>query len=285
MCRWILAELGPDVPLHFSAFHPDFKMLDVPATPPATLRAARAVALDAGLHFVYTGNVHDPAGDITACPSCGTRSSSGTGTRSSPTDSPPTAAARRAAPPCPAGSGPPWAGGGGEASPSRSPNRSSCPRKSLHTTRLGIVEALHRLSTRIATRKESHAMAQDAPKPEGKGRPTPKRKEREAAHKRPLVLDRKRDAARRRVERNLRFEREQKAMASGDERYMPAQHAGAPRRFARDSVDSRSHRSQSSSCPSLSSPCSRCSSWKLPKDRGDHECRPPRRPLIGAVGG
>ena len=72
MCRWILAELGPDVPLHFSAFHPDFKMLDVPATPPATLRAARTAALDAGLHFVYTGNVHDPAGEITACPRCGT---------------------------------------------------------------------------------------------------------------------------------------------------------------------------------------------------------------------
>ncbi len=82
-------------------------------------------------------------------------------------------------------------------------------------------------------------MAQDAPKPEGKGHPTPKRKEREAARKRPLVLDRKRDSARRRVERNRQFEREQKAMATGNERYMPAQHAGAPRRFARDFVDSR----------------------------------------------
>ncbi len=71
MCRWILAELGPDVPLHFSAFHPDFKMLDVPPTPPATLRTARAVALDAGLHFVYTGNVHDPSGETTSCPTCG----------------------------------------------------------------------------------------------------------------------------------------------------------------------------------------------------------------------
>ena len=71
MCRWILAELGPDVPLHFSAFHPDFKMLDVPATPPATLRAARDAALDAGLHFVYTGNVHDPGGEITSCAGCG----------------------------------------------------------------------------------------------------------------------------------------------------------------------------------------------------------------------
>ena len=72
MSAWILAELGPDVPLHFSAFHPDFKMLDVPPTPPAALRAARAAALDAGLHFVYTGNVHDPGGETTACPECGT---------------------------------------------------------------------------------------------------------------------------------------------------------------------------------------------------------------------
>ncbi len=71
MCDWILAEVGPDVPLHLSAFHPDFKMLDVPATPPATLRAARTIALDSGLHFVYTGNLHDPSGEVTSCPSCG----------------------------------------------------------------------------------------------------------------------------------------------------------------------------------------------------------------------
>lgn len=71
MCRWILAELGPDVPLHFSAFHPDFEMLDVPSTPPATLGTARATAIDVGLHFVYTGNVHDPAGETTPCPTCG----------------------------------------------------------------------------------------------------------------------------------------------------------------------------------------------------------------------
>ena len=71
MSRWIVATLGPDVPLHFSAFHPDFRMLDVPRTPAGTLRTARAVALDAGLHFVYTGNVHDPSGETTACPGCG----------------------------------------------------------------------------------------------------------------------------------------------------------------------------------------------------------------------
>ncbi|PKQ17725.1 MAG: AmmeMemoRadiSam system radical SAM enzyme, partial [Actinobacteria bacterium HGW-Actinobacteria-8] len=67
MSKWILTELGPDVPLHFSAFHPDFKMLDVPPTPRATLRAARATALDSGLHFVYTGNMHDPGGETTSC--------------------------------------------------------------------------------------------------------------------------------------------------------------------------------------------------------------------------
>jgi len=71
MCRWILAEFGPDVPLHFSAFNPDFKMLDVLQTPPATLRTARATAIDVGLRFVYTGNVHDPAGETTSCPTCG----------------------------------------------------------------------------------------------------------------------------------------------------------------------------------------------------------------------
>ncbi|GAA2330850.1 AmmeMemoRadiSam system radical SAM enzyme [Dactylosporangium salmoneum] len=70
-CDWLLEHLGPDVPLHFSAFHPDFKMRDVPPTPPETLRRARRIALDAGLRFVYTGNVHDPQGQTTRCPGCG----------------------------------------------------------------------------------------------------------------------------------------------------------------------------------------------------------------------
>jgi len=59
------------VPLHFSAFHPDFKMLDVPPTPLETLRRARAIARECGLRFVYTGNVHDSEGDATYCPGCG----------------------------------------------------------------------------------------------------------------------------------------------------------------------------------------------------------------------
>ena len=67
---WIHEALGPDVPLHFSAFHPDYKMLDVPATPRETLVRARKIALDAGLHYVYTGNVHDPEGQSTYCHEC-----------------------------------------------------------------------------------------------------------------------------------------------------------------------------------------------------------------------
>ena len=72
MSRWILRELGPDVPLHFTAFHPDFKMTDLPPTPAATLTRARAIAMDEGLHYVYTGNVHDKEGGTTFCPGCGT---------------------------------------------------------------------------------------------------------------------------------------------------------------------------------------------------------------------
>jgi pyruvate formate lyase activating enzyme len=69
--RWIAETLGPDVPLHFTAFHPDYKMRDVPPTPPATLTRARGIALRNGLRYVYTGNVHDPRGGTTYCPSCG----------------------------------------------------------------------------------------------------------------------------------------------------------------------------------------------------------------------
>jgi pyruvate formate lyase activating enzyme len=72
LSKWVMQELGPDVPLHFSAFHPDWKMADVPPTPPATLKRARRIALDAGLHHVYTGNVHDIEGDTTYCVSCHT---------------------------------------------------------------------------------------------------------------------------------------------------------------------------------------------------------------------
>ena len=65
-----MKNLGPDVPLHFTAFHPDWKMTDIPSTPPATLRRAREIARLAGLRYVYTGNVHDEEGGSTYCPSC-----------------------------------------------------------------------------------------------------------------------------------------------------------------------------------------------------------------------
>ncbi|MFN3409839.1 MAG: AmmeMemoRadiSam system radical SAM enzyme [Limisphaerales bacterium] len=69
--EWVAEHLGPDVPWHFTAFHPDFKLLDHPPTPPATLRRARAIARSKGLHYVYTGNVHDAEGGSTWCPGCG----------------------------------------------------------------------------------------------------------------------------------------------------------------------------------------------------------------------
>lgn len=70
LARWVHDSLGPDVPLHFTAFHPDYKMADVPPTPRATLQRARRIGLDAGLHHVYTGNVLDREGGTTFCPGC-----------------------------------------------------------------------------------------------------------------------------------------------------------------------------------------------------------------------
>ncbi len=72
LSAWIVEELGPDVPLHFSAFHPSYKMLNVPPTTRATLHRARRIAMQEGIHYVYTGNVHDPEGDTTCCAACGT---------------------------------------------------------------------------------------------------------------------------------------------------------------------------------------------------------------------
>jgi pyruvate formate lyase activating enzyme len=73
LAEWIGEHMGPEVPLHFTAFHPDFKMTDRARTPPATLTRARAVAREVGLHHVYTGNVHDADGQATSCASCGER--------------------------------------------------------------------------------------------------------------------------------------------------------------------------------------------------------------------
>jgi pyruvate formate lyase activating enzyme len=71
LTTWFARELGPEVPLHFTAFHPDFKMTELAPTPPATLRRARTIARAAGLKHVYTGNVHDVDGQSTYCASCG----------------------------------------------------------------------------------------------------------------------------------------------------------------------------------------------------------------------
>jgi pyruvate formate lyase activating enzyme len=69
--EWFMENLGLDVPWHFTAFHPDFKMLDNPPTPPLTVTRAREIARSKGLRYVYTGNVHDRDGGSTWCPGCG----------------------------------------------------------------------------------------------------------------------------------------------------------------------------------------------------------------------
>lgn len=71
LSEWIAEELGPHVPLHFSAFHPDFRMRNLPRTPLRTLQVARTIAQSVGLRHVYTGNVHDREGDTTWCTLCG----------------------------------------------------------------------------------------------------------------------------------------------------------------------------------------------------------------------
>ena len=71
MTKWVVANLGPDVPMHFSAFHPDYKMLDIAPTPAQTLTRSRQIALDNGVRYAYTGNVHDKKGESTYCHHCG----------------------------------------------------------------------------------------------------------------------------------------------------------------------------------------------------------------------
>jgi pyruvate formate lyase activating enzyme len=73
MTAWVVENLGPEVPMHFSAFHPDWKMRDVPATPLETLVRARRIAIGNGVRYAYTGNVHDSDGDTTYCHGCGER--------------------------------------------------------------------------------------------------------------------------------------------------------------------------------------------------------------------
>ena len=71
MCEWIRTNLGADVPLHFTAFHPDYRMLNTPRTPAQTLVNAREIAIETGLDYVYVGNVDDPERQSTFCPGCG----------------------------------------------------------------------------------------------------------------------------------------------------------------------------------------------------------------------
>ncbi|MFQ5971736.1 MAG: AmmeMemoRadiSam system radical SAM enzyme [Alphaproteobacteria bacterium] len=70
MARWVVERLGQDVPMHFTAFHPDWKMMDKPPTPPATLTRARDIARDQGVRYAFTGNVYDPEGGSTYCHEC-----------------------------------------------------------------------------------------------------------------------------------------------------------------------------------------------------------------------
>jgi len=70
MCQWIVKELGPDVPIHFSRFYPQYRLKNLPPTPVKTLDTARKIALDSGIHFAYIGNVPDHEGENTFCPNC-----------------------------------------------------------------------------------------------------------------------------------------------------------------------------------------------------------------------
>lgn len=73
MTQWMVENLGPDVPIHFTAFHPDYKMMDTPHTPPNTLTRAREIAVKNGVRYAYTGNVHDERGGSTYCHGCGAK--------------------------------------------------------------------------------------------------------------------------------------------------------------------------------------------------------------------
>ena len=72
MTQWVVEHVGPDVPMHFTAFHPDYKMMDVPHTPEETLTRARRIAMENGVRFAYTGNIYDTTGENTYCHQCGT---------------------------------------------------------------------------------------------------------------------------------------------------------------------------------------------------------------------
>ncbi|HNT34901.1 MAG TPA: radical SAM protein, partial [bacterium] len=70
LCGWVMDNLGPDVPMHFTRFHPTYRLKDVPPTPPSTLEKAREIGMAKGLHYVYAGNVPGNPGENTYCPKC-----------------------------------------------------------------------------------------------------------------------------------------------------------------------------------------------------------------------
>lgn len=72
MCNWVLENLGDSVPIHFTAFHPSFRMMDIPRTPESTVLRARSIALSEGIKYCYVGNMLDKEGQTTRCPACKT---------------------------------------------------------------------------------------------------------------------------------------------------------------------------------------------------------------------
>jgi pyruvate formate lyase activating enzyme len=71
LAKWLVGEVGPDVPVHFTRFHPDYQLPNLPPTPVAALERAREIAMAQGIHFAYVGNVPGHAGNHTYCPGCG----------------------------------------------------------------------------------------------------------------------------------------------------------------------------------------------------------------------
>jgi pyruvate formate lyase activating enzyme len=70
LADWVISEVGPDVPIHYTRFHPDYKLLNLPPTPIATLERARDIAMSKGIHYAFVGNVPGHEGNNTYCPKC-----------------------------------------------------------------------------------------------------------------------------------------------------------------------------------------------------------------------
>jgi pyruvate formate lyase activating enzyme len=70
LANWISGEIGPDVPIHFTRFHPEYKLLNLPPTPISTLEHAREIAMSKGIHYAFVGNVPGHESNSTYCPKC-----------------------------------------------------------------------------------------------------------------------------------------------------------------------------------------------------------------------